>query len=275
MRLSITVLTLMFVAVPVPATSAPSAGQVTTVHPGDTLVNPERLLPHRATWRVTQHDPDGGSTVQGLWTDTWVRAREDGRFIVVFRQLFVDTSGAVLVDNETVFDAATFRGIRSTQHLPPTGARVTYRYVGDTVSGTLRRSSAAEAVELQVVFQEPVWEPLAPVSVLLPLERLGSGAVIRYPVWNQVGPGSDVTWSEMRVDSAGHPVAPAGRMVEVWHLTATLAAAPNTVTQLLQSPGPPYYWWFAITRPGQRREWTLVDWEPSVSPDAPPNRSPW
>ena len=182
--------------------TAQTTGDTISVLPVDTLLDPERLVPHRVTWQVTRREPDGGSTVQGLWTDTWVRSTDDVRPVFVFRQLFVDTTGAVLVDNETVF-AATFRAIRSTQRLPPNGSQVTYRYAGDTVSGMWQASADTEPRTFQVIFTEPVWEPLAPVSVLLPLERLESAAVIRHPVWNQTGPGSDVTWSVTRIDSVG------------------------------------------------------------------------
>jgi hypothetical protein len=71
--------------------------------------------------------------------------------------------------------------VRSSQDLPPSGARVSYRYAGDTVSGSLRRSAGSKEEDFKVVFHEPVWEPLAPVSVAVPLERLGSGAVICAP----------------------------------------------------------------------------------------------
>lgn len=247
-----------------PVATPQAAGDTITVLPGDTLVDPGRLVPHRVTWRVTRRNPEGGSTVQGLWTDTWVRSTEDGRPVVIFRQLFADTAGVVLVDNETVFDSASFRGIRSTQRLPPNGSWVTYRYAGDTASGTLRPSAAAEEREFRVVFDEPVWEPLLPVPVLVPLERWKPGTVLRYPVWNQVGPGGDVTWREMRVDSVGQVTVAGGRTIEAWHRTAITAATPNTVFRLWQTPEPPYHWWFVVERPSLTREWTLVDWEPFV-----------
>ena len=259
---SVTWLVAFWLATPECVAAGQTPGDTTSVFPGDTVVDPERLVPHRITWRVTRRDPDGGSTVQGLWTDTWVRSTDGGQPVFVFRQLFVDTVGAVLQDNETVFEAATFRAVRSTQHLPPSGARVAYRYAGDTASGTLHPSAGAEARTFQVVFTEPVWDPLLPVSMLLPLERVESGAVLRYPIWNQAGPGADVTWRVARVDSVGTVVQGDERTTAVWHLTVTVAAAPNTVTRVRQIPGPPYFPWFVVERPGQTREWTLVDWEP-------------
>lgn len=248
---------------------AQTSGDSLTVLPGDTLVDLDRLLPHRATWRVTRHDPDGGRPVQGLWTDTWVRSTDGGRPVFVYRQLFVDTVGAVIYESETVFEAGTFRGIRSRQHLPPSGAGVTYSYAGDTASGTLRRLTASEPREFRVVFDEPVWEPLLPVSVLVPLERLESGAVLRFPIWNQTASDDDVTWREVRVDSVGTAVVADGRTLEVRYLTVVVAAAPNTITRLRQTPDAPYYWWFVVERPTLTREWTLVDWEPFAPPGAP------
>jgi hypothetical protein len=40
------------------------AGDTISVLPGDTIVDPVRLVPHRATWLVIQREPGGGTT----WT---------------------------------------------------------------------------------------------------------------------------------------------------------------------------------------------------------------
>jgi hypothetical protein len=151
--------------------------------------------------------------------------------------------------------------VRSTQRLPPNGSQVTYRYAGDTVSGMLHAAADTQPRTFQVILTEPAWEPLAPVSVLLPLEHLENGAVIRNPVWNQTGPGGDVTWRVTRIDSVGTVAVGDGRTIEAWHLTATVAAVANTVFRLAQTPKAPYYWWFAVDRPGLSREWTLVHWQ--------------
>ncbi len=235
-------------------------GDTTTVLPGDERLEADRLVPHRATWRVTVHDAGGGSIVQGLWTDVWARSQEEGRPVVVFRQLYVDTTGAILVDNETVFEAESFRALRSSQHLPPTGGRVSYRYEGDTASGTLRRGTTAEPRDFEVVFDQPVWDPLAPVNLLLPLERQEPGTVVRFPIWNQIGSGDDVTWTLMRVDSAGPAELADGSTVEAMHLTMRTLAAPNTLMRLRQTAD--RVWWLRVERPALTREWTLVHWEP-------------
>lgn len=234
----------------------------TTVLPGDARLDPERVAPHRATWRVTVHDSAGGATVQGLWTDIWARSREGGRPIVIFRQLYVDTTGAILVDNETVFDAATFRALRSSQHVPPSGGRVSYRYEGDSATGTLWPSAGAGPRDFRVVFDQPVWEPLAPVLGLFPLERCPPGAVIRYPVWNQTGSGNDVTWTAVRVDSIENAARLNNPTIEACHFTLRTAATPNVVMRLWRTPEPPWGLWLRVERPGLIREWTLVDWEP-------------
>lgn len=256
-----------WLALPVSVLTAQVPGDSITVLPGDTLLDPERLVPHRVTWRVTVADSNGGSTVQGLWTDTWVRSTDAGQPVFVFHQLFADTTGAVLYSAETVFDATTFRAIRSTQEVPP-GFRVTYRSAGDTVSGTVRSSAAAAPREFQVVFSAPVWDPLAPVTLLLPLERLEPGTLVRYPVWDQrPGVADDVTWSEMRVDSLGTIEIAEGRTAKVWHVTFTpLTSVPSTVFRLSRAPTPPYAPWFVVERPTLVREWTLVDWQPLTRP---------
>jgi len=234
----------------------------TNVLPGDERLDAHRLLPHRVTWRVTVHDSAGGSIVQGLWTDIWARSEEDGKPVAVFRQLYVDTTGAILVDNETVFDAGSFRALRSSQSLPPAGSRVAYRYEEESVTGTLHPAAGAEARDFQIFFDQPVWEPLAPLLVVFPLERVSRGAVIRYPIWNQTTSGDDVTWNVARVDSVGSTRSEAGRTVKTWHLTMRTAALPNVVIYLRRTPEPPFTWWLRVERPGLTREWTLVDWEP-------------
>lgn len=265
------ILVLLGLALPGPVAMAQAAVDSITVPPGHSLLDPERLVPHQATWRVTRRDPDGGSAVQGLWTDTWVRSTDAGRQVVIFRQLFVDTAGTVQWDAETVFDAATLAGIRSVQRIPTSGFGVTYRYTGDTASGTLRSSGSSEPRAFQVVFDEPVWEPLAPVPVLLPLERLEHGAVVRYPIWDQrTGVADDVTWREMRVDSLGSVEVAQGRSMRVWYVTLSTANQPNTTFRLRRTPDPPYYAWFVVERPTLTREWTLVHWEPyAPSPRLP------
>ncbi len=264
MRSLCAMLILRWLAMPVGVATAQTAGDSITVLPGDTLLEPSRLVPHRATWRVTQRDPDGGNTVQGLWTDTWARSTDAGRAVIVFHQLFVDTTGTVQYQAETVFDARTLSATRSRQETPPNGFRVRYRYEGDTASGTVRSSGSSEPREFRVVFEEPVWDPLAPVTLLLPLERFEPGAVVRYPVWDQrPGVANDVTWSEMRVDSLGTVEVAQGRSVEVWHVTyRPMASVPSTVFRLSRALQPPYAPWFVVERPTLVREWTLVDWEP-------------
>lgn len=261
-------LPLAMLVLPLGARAAPaqtSAQDTVVVPPGDARLAPERLVPHRATWRVTVVDEDGSSTVQGLWTDVWARSEEEGRPVVVFRQLFVDTLGAVLVDNETWFDASSFRALRSTQRLPPSGGRVSYTFQGDTASGTLSPSADAEPSRFTVVFDDPFWDPLAPVPTLLPLEGFEPGTVIRYPIWNQAGSGGDVTWRTVRVDSMAPLEAPDGTTVDTWHLTWTTDATPGAVLRNLRRPEPPYGWWLRVERPGLTREWTLVDWQPFVA----------
>lgn len=233
------------------------------VLPGDPRLDVNRLVPHRATWRVTIHDAEGGSTVQGLWTDTWVRSEEDGRPVAIFRTLFVDTLGKVLVDNETVFDAATFRALRSAQHLPPSGTLVTYRYHGDTVAGTLRRAAGEESRQFEVAFDEPVWEPLTPVRWLLPFDGLAPGTVVRYPIWDQTPSGDAVTWRTIRIGSIRSLRATDGSTVETLSHTMTTDAEPGVLFCVLRMVGPPYLgWWLRVERPGLTREWALVDWEP-------------
>ena len=232
------------------------------VLPGDARLDAGRLVPHRATWRVTIHDADGRITVQGLWTDTWVRSEEDGRPVVAFRTLFVDALGKVLMDYETVFDATSFQALRSTQHLPPSGSRVSYRFDGHTVSGTLQQSASTEPRQFEVTFDEPAWEPLTPVLWLLPFERLVPGTVVRYPIWNQTGPGDDVTWRTVRMGSIRPVRAPDGSAAEASSHTMTTDTEPGVVFRVLRMPEPPYLgWWLRVERPGLTREWTLVDWE--------------
>ena len=261
------VIAALALSVPAPPLQARTAGDSSQesgtmiVLPGDARLDVERLVPHRATWQVTIHKVDGSSTVQGLWTDTWVRSEEDGRPVMVFRTLFLDTLGKVLVDNETVFDATSFRALRSRQHLPPSGALVSYRFEGDTASGTLRRSASDEPRQFEVVFDEPAWEPLAPMLELFPSESLEPGTVLRYPVWNQ-GPGDDVTWRTFRMGSTQTLQAPDGSEIDAWSHTMTMDAAPGVVFRVLRRPEPPYWWWLRVERPGLTREWTLVDWEP-------------
>lgn len=238
-----------------------SSRDTIVVLPGDALVDPARIVPHRATWRVTRLDPDGSGTVQGLWTETWARSSEDDRPAFFFRQLFVDTAGAVLWHSETVFDAERLGVIHSTQHVPG-GAHVTYRYSGDTVSGALRPSPNAEARDFEIVFDEPAWEPLVPVPALVPLERLEVGGVLRYPIWNQAGQGDDVTWNEARLDSVGTTVTADGRTVDAWYLTGRLAGPGSPVIRSRQTAEPPFHPWFVVERPSLVREWTLVDWIP-------------
>ncbi|MEX0691693.1 MAG: hypothetical protein WD043_07615 [Gemmatimonadales bacterium] len=236
--------------------SAQGAHDSAVVVPGDPRLDARRLVPHRATWRVDVHDSTGGTTMQGFWTDTWTRSVESGQPVIVFHQLFVDTTGTILMDNETVYDAATLGGIRATQTAPLMGARATYRYAGDTVSGTLRPSTGTEARSFRVVFREPAWDPQLAVSILFPLERLPEGGGIRYPFWNQ-GPGGDVAWRHVRVDSTSS--AAGARGAALMHVTVT---ALNVRVRLRQSPTPPYFPWFVIERPGLKREWTLLDWQP-------------
>jgi hypothetical protein len=264
--LGILVATLSFI-VSAQAQEPAATGDTVVLVPGHPLLDAARLVPHRATWRVTLRGPDGGRTVQGLWTDTWARSIEDGRPVVVFQQLFVDTAGAVQWLSDTVFDAETFAGLRSRQQVPPSGVDVTYRYSADTASGTLRPAANAEPRDFRVVFDEPFWEPLLPVSILWPLERAERGTVVRVPLWDQrAGAERDVTWRELQVDSLG-TVASGGRAQRAWHVTVKVAATPNVVTRLWQTPDPPYFWWFVVERPGLVREWALVDWEPFVSSD--------
>jgi hypothetical protein len=240
----------------------------TTVLPGDGRLEAERVVPHRATWRVTVVDSAGGATVQGLWTDIWARTEDEGRPVVVFRQLYADTTGTILVDNETVFDATSFRTFRSTQQVPAGSGRgsyrVSYRYEGDSVSGRLQRPAGAEPRDFTVVFHRPVWEPLAPVALLFPLDRLAAGGALRYPIWNQVASGGqdDVTWYVVHVDSVGSAALPDGSTGKVWYLTQTTAALPNVVMRIRHIPAPPYGLWLRVERPGLTREWTLVDWQP-------------
>lgn len=234
------------------------------VRPGDELVDLRRIVPHRATWRVTRLDPDGSGTVQGLWTETWARSSMDGRSAFFFRQLFVDTAGALLWSSETVFDAERLGTIHSTQHVPG-GAHVTYRHSGDTVSGTLRPSPNAEPRDFEIVFDEPVWEPLVPVPALVPLERLEVGGVLRYPIWNQTGAGDDVTWNEARLDSLGTTITADGRIIDAWYLTGRLAGPGSPVIRSRQTAEPPFHPWFVVERPSLVREWTLVDWIPFES----------
>jgi hypothetical protein len=244
-----------------PAEASQESGTI-VVLPGDARLDASRLVPHRATWRVTIHDADGSITVQGLWTDTWVRSEEDGRPVMAFRTLFVDTLGKVLVDNETVFDATSFRALRSTQRLPPSGTRLSYRFDGDTVSGTLRQSASAESRQFEMAFDEPVWEPLTPVPWLFPFERLEPGTVIRYPIWDQTGPGDDVAWRTFRVGSIRSVRAPDGSPAEALSHTMTTDTAPGVVFRVLRMLEPPYLgWWLRVERPGLTREWALVDWE--------------
>ena len=244
-------------AAPMDVASAQGARDSAVVVPGDPRLDVRRLVPHRATWRVDVHDSTGGTTMQGFWTDTWTRSVESGQAVIVFRQLFVDTTGTILVDNETVYDAATLRGIRATQEAPM-GARATYNYAGDTVSGTLRLSTGTEARSFRVVFREPAWDPQLAVSILFPLERLPEGGGIRYPFWNQ-GPGDDVAWRHVRVDSTSSAAGGVGRSDVLMYVTVT---ALNVNVRLRQSPTPPYFPWFVIERPGLKREWTLLDWQP-------------
>jgi hypothetical protein len=257
-------LALSVLALPLQARPAGESSQgsgTVTVLPGDARLDGNRLVPHRATWRVTIHDADGSSTVQGLWTDTWVRSEEGGRPVIEFRTLFVDTLGNVLVDNETVFDATSFRALRSTLNLPPSGSRISYRFDGDTVSGTLQ-SASAEPRSFKVVFDEPVWEPLTPVRWLLPFESMEPGTVIRYPIWDQTGSGDDVTWRTYRIGSIRSVRAPDGSAAEALSHTITTATAPGVVSRVLRMLEPPYVgWWLRVERPGLTREWTLVDWE--------------
>ena len=243
-------------AAPICVASTQGAPDSAVVVPGDPRLDARRLIPHRATWRVDVHDSSGGTTIQGFWTDTWARSVESGQPVVVFRQLFVDTIGTILVDNETVYDAATLRGIRATQNAPPTGGQVTYRYAGDTVSGMLRSAAGAESRSFRVVLREPAWDPLLAMTILFPLERLPAGNSIRYPFWNQ-GPGDDVAWRHVRVDSTSS--AAGAREAALLHVTVT---APASKVRLHQSPMPPYFPWFIIERPGLTREWTLLDWQP-------------
>lgn len=259
--LAITVLTVPVQAQTLKDRAAP--GDTTTVLPGDARLDVDRLVPHRTTWRVTVLDSAGGATVQGLWTDIWARSQEEGRPVVVFRQLYVDTTGSILVDNETVFDAASARALRSSQHLPPSGGGVSYRYEGDSVSGTLRRSASAEPRDFRVVFDRPVWEPLAPVIQAFPYDRLAVGTVIRYPIWNQTASADedDVTWSVVQVDSVGSMALPSGSSMKVWYLTLRTVSVPNVVMHLRMTPEPPWAWWLRVERPGLTREWTVVDWE--------------
>ncbi|MGH7857210.1 MAG: hypothetical protein ACREQY_07730, partial [Candidatus Binatia bacterium] len=224
-----------------------SAGTI-VVLPGDERLDGKRLVPHRATWRVTVHGTDGSSRVQGLWTDVWVRSEEDGRPVVILRSLSVDTLGHVLADDETVFDATSFRPLRSTQSAPPSGGRVSYRYEGDSVSGTLRQSATAAPRQFEVEFDEPVWEPLAPMLLLFPFEELAPGTVLRYPIWNQ-GPGDDVTWRSFRIGSAKTVRAPDGSEIVAWSHT-TMDAAAEVVYRALRTPEPPYWWWLRSERPG-------------------------
>lgn len=264
-KLVMAALALSLLALPLQGRSAEGSSQgsgTVTLLPGDARLDVERVVPHRATWRVTAHDEDGGSTFQGVWTDTWVRSREDGRPVMVFRTLFVDTAGEVLVDNETVFDATTFEALRSTQNRPPSGTRVSYRFDGDTVSGTLRQSVDAEPREFEVVFDEPVWEPLTPVRWLIPFAGLEPGTVVRYPIWDQTGSGGDVTWRTVRIGPMRSVRAPDGSAAEALSHTITTDAAPDVVFRVLRMLEPPYVGWrLRVERPGLTREWTLVDWE--------------
>lgn len=263
-KLVMAVLALSVPALPLQARTAedsPQGSGTLIVRPGDDRLDVSRLVPHRATWRVTIENADGSSTVQGLWTDTWVRSEEDGRPVMEFRTLFVDTTGKVLVDFQTVFDATSFRALRSTQHLPPSGTLVSYRFDGDAVSGTQQRSASDEPRHFEVAFDEPVWEPLAPMLVLFPFESLEPGTVLRYPIWNQ-GPGDDVTWRTFRMGSTQTVQAPDGSAIEAWSHTMTMDAAPGVVFHVLRRPEPPYGWWLRAERPGLTREWTLLDWEP-------------
>lgn len=263
-KLVMAALALSVPALPLQARTAgesPQGSGTLTVLPGDDRLDGSRLVPHRATWRVTIENADGSSTVQGLWTDTWVRSEEDGRPVMEFRTLFVDTLGQVLVDFETVFDATSYRALRSTQHMPPSGTHVSYRFDGNAVSGTLQRSAGDEPRQFEVVFDEPVWEPLAPMLALFPFESLEPGTVLRYPVWNQ-GPGDDVTWRTFRMGSTRTLQAPDGSEIDAWSHTMTMDAAPGVVFRVLRRPEPPYWWWLRSERPGLTREWTLIDWEP-------------
>lgn len=263
------VLAATLVAAGIKAQSTATAADGTTVRadtvtvlPGDPRLEAERLVPRRVTWRVTVENPDGSSTVQGLWTDTWVRTREEGRDVMIFRTLFADTTGAILVDNETAFDAESFRGLRLRQRIEPAGTRVSYEYRGDTVSGTLLPSAGAEQLDFEVVFEEPVWEPLAPVLLLVPLERLEPGTVVRFPVWDQRPGDNDVTWNFARVDSVGEGRLPDGSGIDGIHVTLTFAAAPGAVWRLWMGTGPVFARWFRVERPSLTREWMLVDWQP-------------
>ena len=247
-------------AAPVRVAMPQAAGDSIAVRPGDSLVQTTRLVPHRATWRVTRRDPDGGSTVQGHWTDTWARSVEGGRPVFVFRQMFVDTLGVIQADNETVLDATTFRAIRSTQQAPPIGGRVDYSYSGDTASGTLRASATTEPRAFRVVLDEPAWDPIVALTIVVPLERLASGTVVRYPIWNQAGSGGEVTWRHVRLDSMA-TLAEGGRGAGEMHVTTTVVATPAMIVRLRQTPEPPYFPWFVIERPALTREWTLVHWE--------------
>jgi len=270
MRLLVAVATAVSFVLPVEAQESAATRDTVVLVPGGPSLDPARLVPHRATWRVTRHEPDGGTTNLGLWTDTWTRSTEQERPIVLFQQLFVDTAGAVQWLADVAYDAATFRALHARQQFPP-GGEVTYRYSGDTASGTLRVSATADPRDFRVVFEEPVWEPLMPASILWPYENAGRGTVIREPIWNQaVGAVRDVTRRHIRVDSVGTVVA-SGRALAAWHLTVTVEARPNTVTRLWQTPAPPYFWWFIVEQPGLVREWSLVGWEPFV-PSPPRER---
>ncbi|MFW6080008.1 MAG: hypothetical protein ACODAE_10325, partial [Gemmatimonadota bacterium] len=127
------------------------------------------------------------------------------------------------------------------------------------------RPAGAEPRPFSVAFDEPVWDPLAPVHGLVPIERLRPGLVVRYPIWNQTGgPGDDVTWRTERVDSVGRARAADGSTATAWYITRTTASAPNVGFRYLFSPEPPYAWWLRVERPGLTREWHVVDWEPFV-----------
>ena len=215
-----------------------AAQEVTTVRPGDGVVDGSFLQPYAAEFALERQGADGEVLPFGRWTDTLRVGEWDGRRAL--ERVVARFTGEDVKDlwRQHLVEPGSLRPWRTLQRMGPDLAQsMDLVFRNDSIHAHVVGVGGAGEQRLSTTPSEPVYD-LALYATLLVAFPLKVGYAARFPIY---GPTLDLAWETMRVTGRESVEIEDGRTVDAFVVstetrtwTAWLTREPPYIARIVQ-----------------------------------------